>query len=287
LLKNFGRQIALSPPSTDSSLIKDERWVIKTFRPLLRSLKVQSIPDPPGFTEVYLVDMRALVIQGMSRCIVFIEQQNLPNNAGGMLITSHDMELDYFRLHIIINSSLCNKTDLNDRALQKITVVHEFTHTVAALSAISRVRSKELIKRLKDIFRKKAHALSLTDLEHLADELNNSLAVDIRPPKTANTKYFPDEHFRLGFEDFPVSYPIVFDEFLFSKEMFEEYFSKDNISSICEALRKKNMAKVAEMIVPSLKKISQEKALYEDFVAARIFEILFSDYIKLILNKKS
>jgi hypothetical protein len=276
----------LSPPSTDNSLIKDERWVIKTFRPLLRLLKVQNIPNSPDFTMVYLADMRDLILKGMGRCIVIIEQRSLPDNVGGMLITSHDTELDYFRLHIIINSSLCNKPGLNDRARQKITAVHEFTHTVAALSAISRVRSKDLIKRLKEIFRKKAHALYLTDLEHLTNELNNSLTVNIRPKKAADTKYFPDEHFRLGFEDFPVSYPIVFDEFLFSREMFDEYFAGEDIGSVCEALRKKNMAKVTGTIVPAIKKISQEKALYEDFVGSRIFEILFSDYIKLVLNKK-
>ncbi|MDR2797939.1 MAG: hypothetical protein LBB80_06315 [Treponema sp.] len=50
-----------------------------------------------------------------------------------MLITSHNMELDYFKLHIIINSTI-----LNDRVKEKITAVHEFTHTVAALSAIVR-----------------------------------------------------------------------------------------------------------------------------------------------------
>jgi hypothetical protein len=87
----------------------------------------------------------------MGRCVVVIEQRHIPENIGGILITSHDTELDYFTLHIVINSGLCDKSSLNNRARQKITVVHEFTHTVAALSAISRVRSKELVKRLTDI----------------------------------------------------------------------------------------------------------------------------------------
>jgi hypothetical protein len=69
----------------------------------------------------------------MSRCIVIIEQRSLLDEVGGMLITSHNMELDYFKLHIIINSTI-----LNDRVKEKITAVHEFTHTVAALSAIVR-----------------------------------------------------------------------------------------------------------------------------------------------------
>jgi hypothetical protein len=262
--------------------------VIKTFRPLLRSLKVQYIPASPEFRVVYLADTRDWIIQGMGRCVVVIEQRGLPGNIGGLLITSHDMELDYFRLHIIINTSLCNKTSLNDRARQKITAVHEFTHTVAALSAISRVRSKELIKRLKDIFRKKAHALYLNDIEHLAQELSDSLVIEKNKKlkRTANTKYFPDEHFRLGFEDFPVSYPIVFDEFLFSKEMFEEYFLKKTIDSLYKAFDKRNMAVFSKAIVPFIEKISREKALYEDFVVSRVLTFFFADYIKFITEPK-
>jgi hypothetical protein len=250
--------------------------VIKTFRPLLRLLKVQNIPNCPEFAVVYLADMRELIIQGMGRCVVVIEQRNLSGNVGGMLITSHDTELDYFKLHIIINSSLCNKTDLDGRVRQKIAAIHEFTHTVAALSAIARVRSRELIKRLKDIFKKKTHALYLDDIEQLANELSSSLSAKkyIKIPKNANANHFPDEHFRLGFEDFPVSYPIVFDEFLFSKEMFEEYFTKKDIDTISEALHKRETKTAANIIAISLKTISQEKALYENFVVLRILKIV-------------
>jgi hypothetical protein len=258
--------------------------VIKTFRPLLRSLKVQNIPDPPDFTGVYLADMRDLIIKGMGRCAVIIEQLSLPDNVGGMLITSYDTELDYFRLHIIINSSLCNKTELDDRVRQKITAVHEFTHTVAALSAISRVRSRDLITRLKDIFKKKTHALYLDDIEQLANELRNSLTMvkSVKSKTTVNKEYFPDEHFRLGFEDFPVSYPIVFKEFLFSKELFDECFPKETIRLVYKAVHKRDTATLNDLIVPSLEKISQKKALYEDFVIERFFDILISEYYIVI-----
>jgi hypothetical protein len=276
----------LPPLSPGNPPVKDERWAVKTFRPLLRSLRVQNIPDPREMTVVYLADTRDLIIKGMGRCVVIIEQRRLAENIGGMLITSYDMDIDYFRLHIIINSSLCNKTDLEDRALQKITAVHEFTHTVAALSAISRVRSKELIERLKNIFRTKAHALYLTDLNCLANELRDSLSAgkNTTSQRAANTTYFPDEHFRLGFEDFPVSYPIVFDEFLFSREMFEEYLSKEAKISVCEAICRRDAKTFVKLIRPSIKKISQEKALYESFVASRVLDILISDYIKSMVS---
>jgi hypothetical protein len=262
--------------------------VIKTFRPLLRLLKVQNIPNPPDLKVIFLADMRNLIIKGMGRCVVIIEQRSLTNGVGGMLITSYDTRLDCFLLHIVINSSFCGKTSLEDRARQKIIAVHEFTHTVAALSAISRVRSNDLIKRLKDIFRKKAHALYLTDLEHLVSELTRSPAErkNTDPQSADNARYFPDEHFRLGFEDFPVSYPIVFDEFLFSREMFDEYFPKEVIDSVYEAFRRKDSAKVIDLIAPYITKISQDKALYEEFVVDRVLDILFDKYAKLMSSKK-
>jgi hypothetical protein len=219
----------------------------------------------------------------MGRCVVILEQRGLSDNVGGIFIVSHDMNLNYFRLHIVINKELCGKTSLDERILEKITAIHEFTHTIAALSAISRVRSDELITRLKDIFRKKAHALYLTDIEHLAKELSNPLEKkkNIKSEKTANTQYFPDEHFRLGFEDFPISYPIVFDEFLFSREMFEEYVSKEIISSLYEALRKRDDNDLINTLLPVIKRIVQEKALDIYFVARRVVNILASDYIKI------
>jgi len=288
----------LLPPSTDNREIKDERWAIKTFRPLLQELKVQNIPAPLDVRIVYMADKRDWVIKGMGRCIVIIEQQDLPEKTGGILITSHDSELDYFKLHILINSSLCNKTGLNDRADLKITATHEFTHTIAALSAISRVRSDLLIGRLKEIFRKKLHAISYDEIKKIAEELSNSLfdvldnvarPVSMEHDEQKNTDkeyYFPDMHFRLGFEDFPVSYPVIFEEFLFSKEMFEEYFSKELIESLCKAFSEGNANSMTELLVPLTTRIVDEKALYPTFVVARIVKIFMPIYATYILKKR-
>jgi len=277
----------LSQPNTDNPGIKDERWVIKTFRPLLKKLNTQHIPDPPEINEVDLADNRDWIIQGMGRCVVVIEQFNLPENIGGMLITSHDVELDYFRLHILINCNLCNKTETEDRIGQKIAVVHEFTHTVAALSAISRVHSNLLIERLKKIFQKKAHAIYYDDIKLIASELSSSLSIELGSQNNTNKQTrFPDEHFRLGFEDFPISYPVIFEEFLLSQEMFNEYFSQDTIESMCRTLSIKDAKTFAELVSPLSLKIAEEKALDIQFVVARILHIFLPIYIKYSFSVK-
>jgi len=279
----------LSQPNTDSTEIKDERWAIRTFRPLLQILKVQDIPTFENLRIVYMADRRNWIIQGMGRCIVAIEQHDLPGDLGGMLITSHDSENDYFKLHILIKSSLCNKTTTKDRALLKITAIHEFTHIVAALSAIARIRSKPLIQRLKEIFREKVHAISCNEIQKVADELRNSFFEMLeniiddtdsfeQSDKNDKAYYFPDNHFRLGFEDFPVSYPVIFEEFLLSREMFDEYFPKNIVDSLCKAFDDNNSKNINDLLYPPTKKLIQEKALEPHFAIARVTAIFMSIY---------
>jgi len=273
----------LSPPSTDSPEARDERWAIRIFRPLLKSLNIQNIPEPPNVTEVIMADSRDWIIQGMGRCGVFIERSDLPENIGGILITSHDPELDFFKLHILINDRLCDKTGFDNRVEQKITAVHEFVHAVAALSAISKIRTDSLIMRFKEILRQKAHAIYFDDIKRVVVELGESLSVKLNGPRERSGKnHFPDEHFRLGIEDFPVSYPIIFEEFLLSREMFDEYFSRDLVESMCKAISEENRQVFGDLALPIIKKIAEEKALDTSFVVSRVFDIL----VPIVLSYK-
>jgi len=269
-------------PGIDNHIFRDARWAIKTFRPLLKSLNIQDMPPPTFSREVFLDNKRDWIIQGMGRCSVAIEQTSLPPENGGMLLTHHDADLDLFSLQIVINSSLCKTNSFDERVDRKITAVHEFTHAVAFLSAISRVRSKHIIERLIKKFGEKAHTIDLADIKQISEDMN-------RPPakkqqKQITKKEFDDKHFRLEFEDFPVSYPVIFNEFLFSKEMFEEYFTQYEIQAMCKACFKKDKQTLVDLIVPRSQKISQEKALNEKFVRTRIGEILNPIYSEFVLS---
>ena len=266
----------MSPSKIDSYISRDERWAIQTFRPLLKALDVQNIPNPPDFKMVFM-NKREWIVQGMGKGLVTIEQADLPLAVGGMHVTRYDDKLDFLTLQIVINSNRCKKNTLEERIARKIAVVHEFTHAVAALTAKSRARSKPLIERLEKILHRKAHATKNADIEQVIDDLSDFL--DIRfSRQRRKRKSFPDEHFRLGFEDFPVSYPVIFEEFLFSKEMFEEYFSPDDIQTMCGAVRDHDSKTFSDLVVPRAEKISNEKALDFKFVLARIKAILKSIY---------
>ena len=68
--------------------------------------------------------------------------------------------------------------------------------------------------------------------------------------------------------------------------MFEEYFSKE-IDLVHKAFNAQDTATLTELVVPCLETISQQKALYIDFVIDRFFDILIYDYANLDINKKT
>jgi len=272
--------------------------VLKTFRPLLKLLNVQNIPNSPDMTIIELADHRDFVVKGMSRCVVIIEQDNLPRDIGGMLITSWAMghmdntdgtidhnTFEIYRLHILINSNICNGTSHSDRSYRKITVIHEFTHTIAALSALSRVRTENIINNLKAVLDRKAHTLYLKDVTKLVIELNEPLLLRLlkRLKKISIISQFPDEHYRLGFEDFPYNYSAVYEELLFSEDLLREYCTQEQIDKMCNFLESNNHKALIAMVEPILSTICNEKALFKKFVIRRfyldIFSSIFLEYI--------
>jgi hypothetical protein len=120
----------------------------------------------------------------------------------------------------------------------------------------------------------------------LADELSGSSVKRLQDKRDGKEiTYFPDEHFRLGFEDFPISYPVIFEEFLFSNEMFYEYFSKDLsdqsfIESCHDAITMRDVQILSNLIATQCSKIAEEKALNSKFVFSKVIQMLLESVKK-------
>lgn len=281
--------------SSKPEQVRDLRWAIKNFRPLLQKLTVRNIPScSDDLRVVFLSDMRHLTILGMGHCVVVIEQYSLPEKVDGLFVTSYDKELDLFKLHILINKEICSKKDHNSVAECKMAAVHEYTHAVAALSAIARVRTSELIKRLKQIFFEKTHCLLHGDISAIKDDVKKKIE-HIKEGKSFSEvenqhKYmFPDEHFRLGFEEFPVSYPHFYEELLFSREILTEYLKNNNIFDLLKTIDKNDDQKITEFFSKILSEIITEKSIDKSVAAYKFFEIISSvtreKYIETISSK--
>ena len=266
--------------------IKDKKWIIETFYPLLKLLCIDDIPASPDWNVIKLLKYQDYIRKGMGFCVVCISQGTLQNTKG-TLITSRkkikvcDREFDYFFLHIVINTRICNKTTRRGRLLLRLTAIHEFTHAIAALAAISRVKSSELIDRLLKRLKEKAeHKLSDKDVHNmfrdLCKPLSNTLLSIIHgvPIKW----YFGDEHYRLRFEDIRISYPYIFEELLLPNETFQIYFKEDDIDTIILSY-KLNKTLFHPITKQVFSKINLYEALPMGFIERRYVSFL-SDIIK-------
>jgi hypothetical protein len=124
--------------------------------------------------------------------------------------------------------------------------------------------------------RKKAHVLILQDVAKLAIELNEPILVRF-VKKLRNIdiiSQFPDEHYRLGFEQFPFNHHTIYEEFLFSEELFREYCSQEQIELMCR-LYEINKTAFTDMVDQVLSEICTEKALFKEFVLRRFYIDIF------------
>lgn len=267
-----------------------EHWAIRTFVPLLKLLNIQNIPGLPIANKVNLAEHRNFILKGMKNCIICIRQGNLPKSIGGLTITSHKkIQIDdistpihSFRINIIINSHLYRKTSPKGKSRKKLTAIHEFTHAVAALTAISRISSDDTIEKFKKKLNEKAHVLDLQELSHLAKEINEPFIQVILNKLTGIPKerHFPDEHYRLGFEDIRISYPLILEEFLLPYEVLSSYFLPNTIQQMCVSFGRNNIQFNA-IIRPILRQICNDENLDKEFVTRRFYTNLFAPAFRI------
>ena len=119
-------------------------WVIKTFRPLLKSLKVQSKENKPCYIETS--QYRDLIIKGMGRCTLSLRLSNrLKQDIKGLFIFSHNQRYNLFGLTIVLNSDLYEVNDLECRIERKAIAIHEFIHCVVSMLSLLKSYCKKLV----------------------------------------------------------------------------------------------------------------------------------------------
>jgi hypothetical protein len=177
---------------------------------------------------------------------------------------------------------------LKDLHVQDIPSPPEFT--LLYIADYRHLVIQGLVKRLKGIFSAKSHALLYADIQKVAEELTDTLLGKLQKTmKKKHEPYFDDAHFRLGFEDFPISYPVFFQDLLFSRELFEEYFTKENIEHCCIMIYENNSVSLGRLINTICQKIVNDKALNMEFVLSKVIDNIIPHYVKYkknILSKK-
>lgn len=253
-------------------------WALTTFRPLLQDLRLQNIASDRRFvfTSGYKVFQR----HNMSNCVVFIKTRKFENvSMRGYFVWQYDAETNMYALHIFINENLFVNEDLELRIRRKATGVHEFTHCVASMMIFSLLESKALKATLHDRMNKRFHYLDNESLEHLIYEY--TLPYEER--EKLSEKIFDDEHFRIVGDAFTGYYDELFEQFLLSYQLFTEdkFFTADRRKSFKKLLKTGEKERAVKLLVETIEKLSQEKALDVRFITQRISR----DFLKKIINE--
>lgn len=252
---------------------KDTLWALKTFRPLLKALKLQEVKSEPliVFPSQYKIFHR----YNMTNCVIVVRTKEFKNKDDrGIFIWQYDEKTNFYALYIVLNPLLFAGSDSDTRIKRKATGIHEFTHCVAAMMTFARLQSKALVQIMHERMTRQIHSLDKNSLELLLRELTRPYNADLKE----NMLVFPDDHFRTGGEDFIGKYDELVRNFLLSYELFceQEFFGPDKQRQFKDFLKDNRQEDAMRLLVSVIVPLSEKKALSIHFVIQRINEEFLS-----------
>lgn len=248
---------------------KNTAWALKTFRPLLKALKLQEVKSEP-FT-VFASGFKIFNRYNMANCVIVVKTKEFTNKDDrGIFIWQYDAETNFYALYIVLNPLLFAQSDIETRIKRKATGIHEFTHCVAAMMTFSRLQSKALIQIMHDRMAQQIHSLDKNSLELLLKELTKPYNADIKE----NVPVFPDDHFRTGGEDFTGLYDELVRNFLLSYELFceQDFFNTEKQKQFKDFLKNNKQEEALKLLISVIEPLSNQKALSIHFIIQRINE---------------
>jgi len=255
----------------------DVAWVIKHFRPLLDKINVDNIPLKPQYQVELLSDTRQYIQIGMEDCVFAICRRNFISTANGFYAFSHaEYEgQQIFILTICINNNLFVSNSPALREKRRRTIIHEFTHCIAAFLSIGRIKTKKIIDGL---VKNLASRVRINAMDHYQSMLNQVSSASTTV--TYALGIYPDEHFRLGYEDFEQSFSSVYKQFILDRIIFEKYFTDDLRADFKRELKQGNIEAALSILWTASTPLISNEAISADFVNLRLREEFLGYYFK-------
>lgn len=248
-----------------SSSNRNVKWAVETFRPLLKSLRLQYLPELP--VVVKAKDFRNLIIKGMGRCVIGVQRQEITDGQDGYCTFIHDKKRDIFFISIVINERFFADDSLKARTERKALGIHEFVHCVAIMMSVSSLGSgpNPLIERLKEILREQLSVTTSADFTQLLNALGA-----IQGNMTPAAPLCNDKHFRTEFEDFPDDYAELYLSFLFSFNLLLEEIDKHDKNSFKESIKNEDTDGITVFLNEVIDGLVTDKALDRNLVIQRL-----------------
>ena len=218
----------------------------------------------------------------MERCVIVALRYKFSNeNDKGVFVWTYDKKRNIFILYIIINDNLYNDNMTHEDCVKrKLVTTHEFTHCTAAMLSLSGMYSEQLIESLQKSMRKNVDVIQSVDIDSVMSEFKKEISDGSKSVKTdLSFRKFDDEHFRTGYEGFEGSYYDLNSNFLFSKQLFEEYFGKQTQLAFKEYIKQGSSQEAVALLKTASETVINDKCLDRKFVLNKILTDLLPQYL--------
>ena len=232
---------------------------VRLFRPVLQALDLRGAKNQ---APVYLAAYRQLDFLNLDECSIQCKVRSL--NTTGIFIVQYTKK-NLLRAFIILNENLFNFNSQKQRELRKIVAVHEFVHFMTTIYTVSQSSVNAVRKRLVERLESKVDKLWGPDFLMLYYALSGKTKKN--PPELT------DKHFRFGFEGKTPDYKELFLHFMFSRELFEEYFDADKQKKFRELFANETTSRMAiRLVLSTLKEAAASKDVPLHIAKAQLLE---------------
>jgi hypothetical protein len=248
----------------------DVQWVIKHFRPLLYKINIDDISEEPNYqVELLSDDIKQFIQLGMGDCVLSVCRRNcilIANSFYTFSYAEHE-EQQMFSLNIYINNNLFASNNPVLREKRRRAIIHEFTHCIAAFLSIGRIKTKQLIGGLVNKLALRVRINTMIHYQMLFNQIGNASST-----VTYALGIYPDDHFRLGYENFDDSFSTVYKNLILDRKIFEKYFTENMRSEFYKELKNENIPLAFTILSAACADLISTEAISADFVNLRLRE---------------
>lgn len=232
-----------------SKLKTDIKYATECFTPILKRLRNDF--GEPVFLSEYFAEPE------LSNWILFTISEELEYKE---ILSTLVYKNESFIFYNILNNNLIKNGKLT--GIGKIAITHEFCHFIAYLINFAGMGKEALKNRTKEILTHKLNMLQSKELLNIYNILSNNTILN----KDINQYYFPDSHFRLGFDNVKYNYNELFQELLFPVSEFKEYFDDRKYEQFLLLLREDRKKEAMDILFYCIKELSNKTDLPENFL---------------------
>lgn len=242
------------------------------FRPVLQRLGIR---QGSWGTPVFLASFPHLWnLNNIGKWVITVLKANMGDNRAKFVSQWHK-STGIMECYIILDEACFVEAKVPNE-IRKAVAVHEFCHFLALIYATISATEETLHQRLQERLSKVIDELTNDQVIKLYQLLNK---IRLFGDEFSTFEQTRDDHFRLNCENMDLSYSDLFKNFLLSRQMFDEFFGKEDRTRFFDLLKHDRTDEAYNMYIEIAKTIARKKWLTEKFAINQSIDILINFYL--------